>query len=77
MAPIRVDLSVDCDGGNDDGDDDGDDDDDGDGDDGDGDDGSDGGGGGIKSLVHIYSSLLLISSNNISFSSPCAYPTPI
>ena len=46
------------------GDDDGDDGDDGD-DDGDG---GGGGGGGSKVIVHLYSSLLLISSNKISLS---------
>jgi hypothetical protein len=56
----------DDDGGDDGGDDDGCDD----GDDGDDDDdgGDGGGGGGSKVFVHLYSSLLLISSNKISLS---------
>ena len=32
---------------------------------------------GVKEVVQIYSSLLLISSNIISFSVPCVYPEPI
>ena len=37
----------------------------------------DGGGGGSKDIVQVYSSLLLISSNSMSFSVSCVYPTPI
>ena len=33
--------------------------------------------GGTKDVTQIYSSLLLISSNNISLSTPCVYPLPI
>ena len=36
-----------------------------------------GSGDGVKDDVQIYSSLLLISSNNISLSTPCLYPLPI
>jgi hypothetical protein len=36
-----------------------------------------GSGDGVKDDVQIYSSLLLISSNNISLSASCLYPLPI
>ena len=35
------------------------------------------GAGGTKDVTQIYSSLLLISSNNISLSYTCEYPVPI